>query len=93
MRGGRARTGRPIAHAPHPGPLPADATGFTQVRDGIGGVASLYATLWSGGPAIGLGAKAATFRKDDHGGTAPNPALIGRIASSLLCACYLPVTS
>jgi hypothetical protein len=46
----------------------------------------------------GRRAKAATFREGDYGGTAPNPALIGRIASSLLAPvisllspCSLPV--
>jgi hypothetical protein len=48
----------------------------------------------------GRRAKAAAFREGDCGGTAPNPASIGRIASSLfracfslLSPCYLPVPS
>jgi hypothetical protein len=41
----------------------------------------------------GRRAKAATFPEGDCGGTAPNPASIGRIASSLFRACYLPVIS
>ena len=39
----------------------------------------------------GRRAKAATFREGDCGGTALNPASIGRIANSLFCSCYLPV--
>jgi hypothetical protein len=37
--------------------------------------------------------KAATFRAGNCGAPAPNLALIGRIASSLFRACYLPVIS
>jgi hypothetical protein len=36
----------------------------------------------------GRRAKAAAFREGDCGGTAPNPALIGRIASFLFRACF-----